>query len=109
MSKHVIHDFFNCILGLALHNIINSGTVDRKGRREVRVLRLIEIVRAHSEAVLSGNLEKYQAHRGAPALRDHGPGPAVAALMKLSFEEEHKNTITELGGLQVIRINFIYM
>ncbi|XP_065063973.1 uncharacterized protein LOC135690373 [Rhopilema esculentum] len=88
--------------GRALHNIINSGTVDRKGRREVRVLRLIEIVRAHSEAVLSGNMEKYQSHKGAPALRDHGPGPAVAALMKLSFEEEHKNTITELGGLQVI-------
>ena len=65
------------------------------------MLRLIEIVRAHSEAVLSGNMEKYQSHKGAPALRDHGPGPAVAALMKLSFEEEHKNTITELGGLQV--------
>eukprot|EP00794_Sanderia_malayensis_P019417 gene19417-21341_t len=86
--------------GLALHNIINSGRGDRKGRREVRVLRLIEIVRAHSEAALSGNMDKY--HRSAPALREHGPGPAVAALMKLSFEEEHKNTITELGGLQVM-------
>ena len=58
-------------------------------------------MRAHSEAVLSGNMDKYHAHKSAPALRDHGPGPAVAALMKLSFEEEHKNTITELGGLQV--------
>ena len=37
-----------------------------------------------------------------PPLRDHGPGPAVAALMKLSFEDEHRNAICDLGGLQAI-------
>lgn len=68
----------------------------------MRVLRLLEIIRTHSEAILSKDDENYRANRSAPPLRDHGPGPAVAAIMKLSFEEEHKNTICELGGLQTI-------
>ena len=46
--------------------------------------------------------DNYRSNRGAPPLRDHGPGPAVAAMMKLSSEEVHKNTICELGGLQII-------
>lgn len=28
---------------------------------------------------------------------DHQPGPAVAALMKLSFDEEHRHAICSLG------------
>ena len=28
---------------------------------------------------------------------DHNPGPAMAALMKLSFEEEHRSAICHLG------------
>lgn len=37
--------------GLALHNIVYSHVDDRRGRREVRVLRLLEIVRAHCDVV----------------------------------------------------------
>ena len=28
---------------------------------------------------------------------DHHPGPAIAALMKLSFDEEHRHAICTLG------------
>lgn len=28
---------------------------------------------------------------------DHNPGPAMAALMKLSFDEEHRSAICHLG------------
>lgn len=89
--------------GLALHNIVYSNPEDRRGRREIRVLRLLEIVRAHCDAILYSNLPPHPcAERWYPPLRDYGPGPAVAALMKLSFEEEHRNAICELGGLQAI-------
>ena len=89
-------------VGLALHKIVHSNDGDRRGKREMRVLRLLEIIRTHSEAILSKDDDNYRANRSAPPLRDQGPGPAVAAIMKLSFEEEHKNTICELGGLQTI-------
>uniref|UniRef100_T2MGZ0 Adenomatous polyposis coli protein n=2 Tax=Hydra vulgaris TaxID=6087 RepID=T2MGZ0_HYDVU len=87
---------------LALHNIIHSNSDDRRGKREIRVLRLLEIIRSHSEAILSKGDQNYRPNLLAIPMGDHGPGPAVAAIMKLSFEEEHKNTICELGGLQVI-------
>lgn len=89
--------------GLALHNIVYSNPEDRRGRREIRVLRLLEIVRAHCDAVTYSNLPPHPcAERWYPPLRDYGPGPAVAALMKLSFEEEHRDSICELGGCQAV-------
>lgn len=89
--------------GLALHNIVYSNVEDRRGRREVRVLRLLEIARAHCDAQQFKGFPVHPcAERWYPPLRDYGPGPAVAALMKLSFEEDHRNVICELGGLQAI-------
>lgn len=89
--------------GLALHNIVYSNVDDRRGRREVRVLRLLEIARAHCDVVQFKGFPVHPcAERWYPPLRDYGPGPAVAALMKLSFEEDHRNAICELGGLQAV-------
>lgn len=89
--------------GLALHNIVFSNVEDRRGRREVRVLRLLEIAREHCDVVQFKGFPVHPcAERWYPPLRDYGPGPAVAALMKLSFEEDHRNAICELGGLQAI-------
>ena len=89
--------------GLALHNIVYSNVEDRRGRREVRVLRLLEIARAHCDVVQFKGFPVHPcAERWYPPLRDHGPGPAIAALMKLSFEEDHRTAICELGGLQAI-------
>lgn len=33
---------------------------------------------------------------------DHHPGAAIAALMKLSFDEDYRHAICTLGGLQAI-------
>lgn len=33
---------------------------------------------------------------------DHHPGTAIAALMKLSFDEDYRHAICTLGGLQAI-------
>lgn len=89
--------------GLALHNIVYSNVEDRRGRREIRVLRLLEIARAHCDVV---QFKGFAVHPCAelwyPPLREYGPGPAIAALMKLSFEEDHRTAICELGGLQAI-------
>lgn len=89
--------------GLALHNIVYSNVEDRRGRREIRVLRLLEIARAHCDVVQFKGLAVHPcAERWYPPLREYGPGPAIAALMKLSFEEDHRTAICELGGLQAI-------
>ena len=89
--------------GLALHNIVYSNVEDRRGRREVRVLRLLEIARAHCDIVQFKGFPVHPcAERWYPPLMDYGPAPAIAALMKLSFEEDHRTAICELGGLQAI-------
>lgn len=89
--------------GLALHNIVYSNVEDRRGRREVRVLRLLEIARAHCDVVQFKGFPVHPcAERWYPPLMDYGPAPAIAALMKLSFEEDHRTAICELGGLQAI-------
>lgn len=33
---------------------------------------------------------------------DKHPGPTIAALMKLSFDEEHRHAMCQLGGLYAI-------
>ena len=93
-------DFF---VGRALHNIVHSSTNDRHGKREVRVLRLLEIIREHTDQVVQEEREAFETGISIHQLRpEHGTGSAVAAIMKLSFDEEHKITICELGGLQSI-------
>eukprot|EP00062_Callorhinchus_milii_P012395 gi/632959390/ref/XP_007895594.1/ PREDICTED: adenomatous polyposis coli protein isoform X3 [Callorhinchus milii] len=90
----------------ALHNIIHSQPDDKRGRRETRVLHLLEQIRAYCETCW----EWQEAHeRGVdqdknpmPSPVEHQICPAVCVLMKLSFEEEHRHAMNELGGLQAI-------
>lgn len=95
----------------ALHNIVHSHPDDKRGRREARVLRLLEQIRAHcdqlrdspdedEDAENQDSNKKSSGHGSADI--DHHPGPAIAALMKLSFDEEHRHAICTLGGLQAI-------
>ncbi|XP_071115935.1 adenomatous polyposis coli protein-like isoform X2 [Haliotis cracherodii] len=94
----------------ALHNIVHSHPDDKRGRREARVLRLLEQIRAHCDQLRGDNSEEEDEPKnnkpGSGAARpsdiDHHPGPAIAALMKLSFDEEHRHAICTLGGLQAI-------
>ncbi|XP_061873240.1 adenomatous polyposis coli protein isoform X6 [Colius striatus] len=90
----------------ALHNIIHSQPDDKRGRREIRVLHLLEQIRAYCETCW----EWQEAHEQGmdqdknpmPTPVDHQICPAVCVLMKLSFDEEHRHAMNELGGLQAI-------
>lgn len=91
----------------ALHNIVHSHPDDKRGRREARVLRLLEQIRAHCDQLRDSSSdeddEEKKSRSGSRASDiDHHPGPAIAALMKLSFDEEHRHAICTLGGLQAI-------
>ncbi|XP_053330274.1 adenomatous polyposis coli protein [Spea bombifrons] len=90
----------------ALHNIIHSQPDDKRGRREIRVLHLLEQIRAYCETCW----EWQEAHEQGmdrdknpmPSPVEHQICPAVCVLMKLSFDEEHRHAMNELGGLQAI-------
>ncbi|NWY08149.1 APC protein, partial [Nothoprocta ornata] len=90
----------------ALHNIIHSQPDGKRGRREIRVLHLLEQIRTYCETCW----EWQEAHEQGmdqdknpmPAPVDHQICPAVCVLMKLSFDEEHRHAMNELGGLQAI-------
>lgn len=76
-----------------MRNIISSGLEDRKGRRELRVLKLLEVVRGYCVELRYAG----KAHSKERVLEQ-----ALAAVMKLSFEEEHRAAIGELGGVEAI-------
>ncbi|XP_064596590.1 adenomatous polyposis coli protein-like isoform X2 [Liolophura sinensis] len=87
----------------ALHNIVHSHPDDKRGRREARVLRLLEQIRAHCDQLRDlFDAEALEDKANKSSDIDHHPGPAIAALMKLSFDEEHRHAICTLGGLQAI-------
>ncbi|XP_034047643.1 adenomatous polyposis coli protein isoform X2 [Thalassophryne amazonica] len=90
----------------ALHNIVHSQPDDKRGRREIRVLHLLEQVRHYCEACWSWqeNHERDvdQEDNPVPSPVEHQICPAVCVLMKLSFDEEHRHAMNELGGLQAV-------
>ncbi|XP_075312506.1 adenomatous polyposis coli protein isoform X2 [Odontesthes bonariensis] len=90
----------------ALHNIVHSQPDDKRGRREIRVLHLLEQVRHYCEACWSWqeNHERGvdQEDNPMPSPVEHQIPPAVCVLMKLSFDEEHRHAMNELGGLQAV-------
>uniref|UniRef100_A0A8B9ZBQ5 Adenomatous polyposis coli protein n=1 Tax=Buteo japonicus TaxID=224669 RepID=A0A8B9ZBQ5_9AVES len=92
--------------GAALYNIIHSQPNDKQGRREIRVLHLLEQIRAYCETCWKWQEPHEegmdQDKNSVPAPVDHQICPAVCVLMKLSFDEEHRHAMNELGGLQAI-------
>ncbi|XP_064153235.1 adenomatous polyposis coli protein-like isoform X2 [Anguilla rostrata] len=90
----------------ALHNIVHSQPDDKRGRREIRVLHLLEQIRAYCETCWEwqGAHEQGVDHdtNPMPSPVEHQICPAVCVLMKLSFDEEHRHAMNELGGLQAI-------
>jgi adenomatosis polyposis coli protein len=80
----------------ALHNIIHCHPDDKAGRREARVLKIIEqlfdycdSLRAILKNELSDNVDRH-------------PIQAIGTLMKISFDEEHRYAMCQLGALQTI-------
>ncbi|KAG8178548.1 hypothetical protein JTE90_015918 [Oedothorax gibbosus] len=85
--------------GRALRNVVMSQPDDKRGRREARVLKLLEQIREYSE--LLRNEESADDNRKGRC-EDQSIGPSIAALMKLSFDEDHRYAMCQLGGLQAI-------
>ncbi|XP_018914923.2 uncharacterized protein [Bemisia tabaci] len=80
----------------ALRNIVHSNSDEKQGRREARVLRLLEQVRDYYEK-LPSNVPPDPEQQD-----DNHIGQVVAALMKFSFDEEHRHAMCQLGALQTI-------
>ncbi|RXN09252.1 adenomatous polyposis coli 2-like protein [Labeo rohita] len=93
----------------ALHNIVYSQPDEGQARREMRVLHVLEQIRSHCE----NGWDWIENHLNTPspggAKTTEIPEPvdpqmcqALCAIMKLSFEEEYRRAMNELGGLQAI-------
>lgn len=85
----------------ALHNLIHAQPDDKAGRREIRVLRLLEQVRGYCRILEDVIMKKEQNLSFEDDMEKH-PTQSVAALMKLSFDEEHRHVMCQLGGLQAL-------
>ncbi|XP_061428291.1 adenomatous polyposis coli protein-like isoform X2 [Lethenteron reissneri] len=101
----------------ALHNIVHSQPDDKRGHREMRVLHLLEQIRAYCEAcwewqdgreaaggvgAAASAIAADVSSVGKPSPVENQIGPAICVLMKLSFDEDHRHAMNELGGLQAI-------
>ncbi|XP_041861885.1 adenomatous polyposis coli protein 2 [Melanotaenia boesemani] len=93
----------------ALHNIIYSQQDEGQARREMRVLHMLEQIRtycdsgwdwieSHATTPLPGGTKTTDI----PEPVDPQICQAMCAIMKLSFEEEYRRAMNELGGLQVV-------
>ncbi|XP_057564976.1 adenomatous polyposis coli protein 2 isoform X1 [Hippopotamus amphibius kiboko] len=90
----------------ALHNIVFSQPDQGLARKEMRVLHVLEQIRAYCETCW----DWLQARDGGPEGGGAGaPVPiepqicqATCAVMKLSFDEEYRRAMNELGGLQAV-------
>lgn len=83
----------------ALHNVVNCQPSDKTGRREAKVLRLIENINDYCDRmkILKGDME------GATAAEVDGhPLEELQSLMKMSYDEEHRYAMCQLGALQTI-------
>ncbi|XP_060641011.2 adenomatous polyposis coli protein 2 isoform X1 [Anolis sagrei] len=92
----------------ALHNIVFSQPDEGQAKKEMRVLHILEQIRSYSETcwdwLKMQNREAGKSPDGAA-----GPVPiepqicqATCATMKLSFDEDYRHAMNELGGLQAV-------
>lgn len=85
-----------------LHNIINCNADDKAGRRETRVIKLIEQLFDYCDALRS-ILREEGASSSSSVMHDkQHPIQAIGTLMKISFDEEHRYAMCSLGALQTI-------
>ncbi|XP_023572761.1 adenomatous polyposis coli protein 2 isoform X2 [Octodon degus] len=91
----------------ALHNIVFSQPDQGLARKEMRVLHVLEQIRAYCETCW----DWLQARESGPEAGGASGAPvpiepqicqATCAVMKLSFDEEYRRAMNELGGLQAV-------
>ncbi|KAM7361552.1 adenomatous polyposis coli 2 [Cochliomyia hominivorax] len=84
---------------MALHNVVHSHPDEKSGRREAKVLRLLDQIMDYC------NFLRTLLQSGGEAIADDAdrhPLAAMSSLMKVSFDEEHRHAMCELGALQAI-------
>ncbi|NXD87470.1 APCL protein, partial [Halcyon senegalensis] len=95
----------------ALHNIIFSQPDEGQAKKEMRVLHVLEQIRSYSETCWDWlQMQSRDGGRGPEGGTGTGvPVPiepqicqATCAIMKLSFDEEYRRAMNELGGLQAV-------
>ncbi|NWY05084.1 APCL protein, partial [Nothoprocta ornata] len=92
----------------ALHNIVFSQPDEGQAKKEMRVLHVLEQIRSYSETCW--DWLQMQGHEGSKGPEgEAAPVPiepqicqATCAIMKLSFDEEYRRAMNELGGLQAV-------
>lgn len=85
---------------LALQNVVYAYASSEKkcGRREIRVLKLLQQLREWCQmvrATLAGEMQPTD------ELERH-PSSTIGMLMKSSFDEEHRHAMCQLGGLHAV-------
>ncbi|XP_060088825.1 adenomatous polyposis coli protein 2 [Heteronotia binoei] len=92
----------------ALHNIIFSQPDEGQAKKEMRVLHVLEQIRSYTETCWDWLKMHHEEGEKTPK-GGAGPVPiepqicqATCAIMKLSFDEEYRRAMNELGGLQAI-------
>ncbi|XP_063311605.1 adenomatous polyposis coli protein 2 isoform X3 [Pelobates fuscus] len=89
----------------ALHNVIFSQPDDGQAKKEMRVLHILEQIRSYTETCwewMEGLEQGGGVHEGSPVPVEPQICQASCAIMKLSFDEEYRRAMNELGGLQAI-------
>jgi hypothetical protein len=93
----------------ALRNIVQFNPDEKVKRKELRVLKLLEGIRLFSEAVralLKVKKEQTEGDRETEtdkaAENIQHPTTNITTLMKLSFDEEHRNTMCLLGAINAL-------
>ncbi|XP_050306295.1 adenomatous polyposis coli protein-like isoform X2 [Anthonomus grandis grandis] len=92
----------------ALYNLVNSQPDEKIKKREIRVLKLLEDARRYIECLkydleyesqcADGSISPLQTQEDG----DKHPVQTIAHLMKLSFDEGHRQAICQLGGIYTI-------
>ncbi|NXW09703.1 APCL protein, partial [Fregetta grallaria] len=92
----------------ALHNIVFSQPDEGQAKKEMRVLHVLEQIRSYSETCWDWlQMQSRDGGRGteggaAPVPIEPQICQATCAIMKLSFDEEYRRAMNELGGLQAV-------
>nr|XP_051684854.1 adenomatous polyposis coli protein 2 isoform X1 [Oryctolagus cuniculus] len=90
----------------ALHNIVFSQPDQGLARKEMRVLHVLEQIRAYCETCWDWLQARAAgpdgSAGGAPVPIEPQICQATCAVMKLSFDEEYRRAMNELGGLQAV-------
>ncbi|XP_029711734.1 adenomatous polyposis coli homolog [Aedes albopictus] len=86
----------------ALNNVICCHPDDKAGRREVRVLKLIEQLIEYSDLLRDYTEESPPDIRDVIEDPEKHPIQPITTLMKISFDEEHRHAMCQLGALQTI-------